>query len=69
MAAVRVVLCHEQSFTVKVIDVVVRWSSLSVWGTMTPLVLGMGSYLSLFPPSGSVGTLLWWWFGTERLVH
>lgn len=59
-AAVQIVPCREQSFAVKVPDVVVRRSSLSVWGTTTPPGLGMGKLLESVHPSGSVGTLLLW---------
>ena len=68
-AAVQIVPCREQSFAVKVPDVVVRQSSLSVWGTTTPPGLGMGKLLESVHPSGSTGTLLWRWFGTEGLVR
>lgn len=68
-AAVQIVPCREQSFAVKVPDAVVRRSSLSVWGMMTPPGLEMGKLLESVHPSGSVGTPLWWWFGTEGLVR
>lgn len=68
-AAVRIVPCREQSFAVKDPDAVVRRSSLSVWGMTTPPGLGMGKLLESVHPSGSVGTPLWRWFGTEGLVR
>lgn len=68
-AAVRIGPCHEQSFAVKVPGAVVRRSSQSVSGMMTPLGLGMGKLLESGHQSGSVGTPPWWWSGTEGLVR
>ena len=42
-------------------------SSLGVWGMMTLPSLGMVKLVDSVHPSGSVGTLLGWWFSTEGL--